>query len=500
MGCGASKPAETPSPAAEPYAAPAAAPPAAPAAAEYAAADPSKKGYVYGFFDMKDPAEFKNVYSPMAEPTLDPYEGKFVMKHALAPPLAAKMGMKESKGFGTTGMMAFMLEFPSFDKAMGWFTGPEYAAVLTKRDEVADFKMAVVEGAPIAPGAGLVLGFFDMKDPAEFKNVYSPMAEPTLDPYGGKFAIKYPLAPPLAAKMGVKESKGFGTTGMMAFALEFETFEKAMGWFTGPEYAAVTGKRDEVSDFRMAVCEAMGGSPAPYVPPPAPGPGPFAFASGLPDCCTASPDLYKTIADIEGVARLVEMTFPPGAKDLPHEHPVHNMYFLVDCKLKISGPPTPTKLGEEGGVAEVPAGAAPIFPAMAHQVENVGDCDGRAVFVEAFPGCKPCGDIEGYISPFDVSPGCYKILEQDDNWITGMLTMEVGEKDDFHHHKDHLIYVIEGDGVTIYPGGDEAAAMVVPLKVGAGIPAPMAAPPFASHTLLNSGTVPLKMLFFEAKK
>jgi len=31
-----------------------------------------------------------------------------------------------------------------------------------------------------------------------------------------------------------------------------------MGWFTGPEYAAVTSKRDEVSDFRMAVVEAMG--------------------------------------------------------------------------------------------------------------------------------------------------------------------------------------------------------------------------------------------------
>jgi len=214
---------------------------------------PPKKGYVMGFFDLKDPAEFKNVYSPMAEPTLDPYGGKFIMKHALAPPMAAKMGMKESKGFGTTGQMAFILEFDSFEKAMGWFTGPEYAAVTGKRDEVSDFKMAVVEGEPIAPEAGLVLGFFDFKDPAEFKNVYSPMAEPTLDPYGGKFAIKYPLAPPLAAKMGMKETKGFGATGQMAFALQFESFDKAMGWFTGPEYAAVTGKRDEVSDFRMAV-------------------------------------------------------------------------------------------------------------------------------------------------------------------------------------------------------------------------------------------------------
>ena len=55
--------------------------------------------------------------------------------------------------------------------------------------------------------------------------------------------------------------------------------------------------------------------------------------------------------------------------------------------------------------------------------------------------------------------------------------------------------VLEGDGVTINPGGDESAAMVVPLQPGAGIPAPMSAPPFAKHTLVNSGTVPLKMVY-----
>ena len=194
------------------------------------------------------------------------------------------------------------------------------------------------------------------------------------------------------------------------------------------------------------------------------------------------------------------MIFAPGAKDVPHEHPIHSMYFVTDVKLKISGPPTPTTLGEEGGVAELPAGACPIFPAMAHQVENVGDQEGKAVFVEPLPNCPSCGEIEGYISPFAVSPECYKILAEDDDWITGMLTMEVGAVDEFHHHRNHLIYVLEGDQVTINPGGDESAAMAVPIQQFAGIPAPMEAPPFASHTLKNSGTIPLKMLFFEAKK
>merc|ERR1712046_172460 len=103
----------------------------------------------------------------------------------------------------------------------------------------------------------------------------------------------------------------------------------------------------------------------------------------------------------------------------------------------------------------------------AHQVENVGEAEGKAIFVEPYPNCKPCGVPEGYVSPFEVSPECYKLIAEDDDWITGELTMEVGAKDILHHHRDHLIYVKEGDGATIYPGGDESAAMEVPLAPGA---------------------------------
>ena len=237
--------------------APAAEEAAAPAAEEAAAPPPTKKGYVYGFFDLKDMEEFKNVYSPMAEPTLEPYGGKFVIKYPIPPPMAQKMGVPESKTFGKTGMMAFMLQFDDFDKAMGWFTGPEYAAVIEKRDQVADFNMVVVEGSEIKPGAGLVVGFFDLKDPKEFKEVYSPMAEPTLAPYGGSFMIKHAIAPPMAEKMGMKVTKSTGTTGQMAFVLQFDDFDKATGWFTGPEYAGVIEKRDQVADFNMAVVGAM---------------------------------------------------------------------------------------------------------------------------------------------------------------------------------------------------------------------------------------------------
>ena len=78
--------------------------------------------------------------------------------------------------------------------------------------------------------------------------------------------------------------------------------------------------------------------------------------------------------------------------------------------------------------------------------------------------------------------------------------MEPGASDDLHHHKDHLIYVLEGDEVTIFPGGDMDKGMAVPITPFSGIPAPMSAPPFAKHIMKNSGKKALKMVFFEMKK
>mmetsp|Transcript_2914 Transcript_2914/g.7607 ORF Transcript_2914/g.7607 Transcript_2914/m.7607 type:complete len:236 (+) Transcript_2914:73-780(+) len=225
------------------------------------------------------------------------------------------------------------------------------------------------------------------------------------------------------------------------------------------------------------------------------GPGPFGFSSGLPDCCTSNPECYKVVAEIPN-ARLVEMTCPPGGQDKPHEHPAHSMYFVTDCKLSIGDGNPPGDPHE----VEIPAGAAPIFPAGAHQVKNVGDKDAKVLFVEAFPMCKPCGDVDGFVSPFAACPKCYKILAENDDWITGIMEMEVGEQDSLHNHKDHLIYVLEGDQLTIFPGGDMENGQAIPIQPNSGIPAPIAAGQiFTKHVVKNTGTKPVKMVFFEMK-
>lgn len=227
--------------------------------------------------------------------------------------------------------------------------------------------------------------------------------------------------------------------------------------------------------------------------------GSFTFSSGLPDCCTSNPESYTVVAETPS-ARLVQMKVPPGGEDKPHEHVSHAMYFVKAAKLSITDYGEDAKPKGEAHEVEIPAGAPPIFPPGAHQVKNVGSDEALVVFVEEYPLCFKCPDINDFNPPFKTNPTCYKILAENDDWITGMVEMAPGEMDDLHDHRDHLIYVLEGNEVTIYPGGNMDDPHAVPIKPYAGIPAPYSAGPiFNKHRMKNSGTVPIKMLFFEKK-
>jgi len=262
---------------------------------------------------------------------------------------------------------------------------------------------------------------------------------------------------------------------------------------TAEEFGAALNAVKETAPVKEATAKMMTPKPT----------NPFNFATGLPDCCSSNPEAYKVVAELPG-ARLIEMTLPPGGKDDPHDHPPHSMYVLQGGKLAIDGVNEDGTVKGEPHEVELPTGAPPIMPAGAHQVSNVGDTEVKIIFLEPLPICKPCGAIDGQ-TPFEVTPDCYKILAEDENWITGMLTMEVGQEDGFHKHRDHVIYVLEGDGVTLYPSIEAKAedkGASPPIKPGDYIPAPMAAAGglFAAHSMKNSGTIPLKMMFFEMKQ
>ena len=104
-----------------------------------------KRGYVAGSIALKDPDEFFRVYLPMQNSTLEPFGGKVIVMHALDPDITEQMGTQKGAGFDKPGKMVFVVQFDSFAKALSWFTGPEYGKIVTKRDEVADFCLTVVE-------------------------------------------------------------------------------------------------------------------------------------------------------------------------------------------------------------------------------------------------------------------------------------------------------------------------------------------------------------------
>lgn len=221
------------------------------------------------------------------------------------------------------------------------------------------------------------------------------------------------------------------------------------------------------------------------------------------DCCTSDPEQYKVLAETEH-ERLIEMKLPPGGKDHPHSHPVHQMYVISGAKLQIAHPESPDCEGYKEDVLEIPTGAAPILPAGPHQVSNIGETEAHIIFIEAkkgttFPGTP---EMPGFISPFDVYPEGYTKLAEDDDWFTGMMEMDAGKQDPPHSHREHFVYCLEGEAIAILPipdmtkPGDFAEKMEVPIKPGACIPVPA-----GHHVVCNTAAeTKAKLVFFERKK
>lgn len=221
----------------------------------------------------------------------------------------------------------------------------------------------------------------------------------------------------------------------------------------------------------------------------------FDFKSGLPDCCTSNPDNYKCVAEMCG-ARLIEMTLGPGQEDKPHDHPAHSMFVIAGGKVAITPYNEEGKPAGEAHEVELPTGAPPIMPPGAHQVKNVGDTEVKIIFVEPTLELKACAEQPDFVSPFEAVPDCYKKLAEDDLWFTGCMTMAVGMEDKPHSHRDHLLYVLEGESLCIYPGKEKGdKKMEMQIKPCAAVPVPA-----GDHIVQNTGSKDIKIIFFELKK
>jgi uncharacterized protein (DUF1330 family) len=94
-------------------------------------------GYVVLEFKIKDAEGFKT-YGQRAPATVSQYGGKFVVRGAKPEGL---------KGDAPQGGPFIVLSFASAEQARRWASSPEYSALVPLRDQAADTRAFIIEGA-----------------------------------------------------------------------------------------------------------------------------------------------------------------------------------------------------------------------------------------------------------------------------------------------------------------------------------------------------------------
>ena len=189
------------------------------------------------------------------------------------------------------------------------------------------------------------------------------------------------------------------------------------------------------------------------------------------------------------------MALKKGCKDVPRWHPKHYMYIIKGGNLKIIGAPAPPGETME---AEMPTGAGMIVPAGDHVIENIGDDDVEVLFIEVgdHNGTTP----EGHLPCFEAEPDHYKVVAEDDDWMVVTMTMQAGEEDKPHSHREHVVYVLSEGELSIWGGKEKTDPEKpdlgpVPVAPGAVLPVPT-----GFHIVKNTGTIPVTAMFFERKR
>jgi len=87
------------------------------------------------------------------------------------------------------------------------------------------------------------------------------------------------------------------------------------------------------------------------------------------------PETHKVVLDNAEV-RMLDVRIPPAAKVAMHSHPPNTVYYITDCKLKVTAPDGKTT------VAEPKAGTAVYRGETKHAVDNVGTSECHLVQTE----------------------------------------------------------------------------------------------------------------------
>ena len=91
--------------------------------------------YIVVEVEVTDPTEYQT-YSKQTMATLEPYNGKFIVRGGNAETLE---GDWQPKRF-------VIIEFPGIEQAKAWYNSPEYTAIIGIRHHAANSRMILVQG------------------------------------------------------------------------------------------------------------------------------------------------------------------------------------------------------------------------------------------------------------------------------------------------------------------------------------------------------------------
>eukprot|EP00956_Cyclotella_meneghiniana_P020180 scaffold35273_cov54-Cyclotella_meneghiniana.AAC.2 len=198
--------------------------------------------YLVGFLQPTNPAFAE--YPPLVPPTLEPFDGKFLLKCFVKESLSNGGPEFKERSTADDFKIAVVIEFPTLDKAMAWKNSAEYQAIIGKRLENSTGPLIVCDGTGkvIEGGAGAYcLTFVKVTDP-KFTE-YPPRVQATLDPYGGEFLVRCALGKPAEEGGPAFAERTTAEDYTIAVLLGFPSVEKLHGWHDSKEYQDIIGLR-----------------------------------------------------------------------------------------------------------------------------------------------------------------------------------------------------------------------------------------------------------------
>lgn len=194
--------------------------------------------YLIGDIEITDPEGFGTYV-----------EGVGVTLEAFGARVLVRAGRLDSpEGISPNGVLV-LVAFESLVSLRAWYQSPVYAELLKLRLAATRSHIFAAEGTgepPAGDGAGYVIAQITVADAAQYED-YKAGAGAAIAAFGGRFL----------ARGGQTETVEGGPLGERLVVIEFDSFERAVAWYTSPDYAAARAIRKKAADATVWITEGV---------------------------------------------------------------------------------------------------------------------------------------------------------------------------------------------------------------------------------------------------